>query len=279
MNRFQLKLLMLLFMVIDHIGHFIPDTPIWFNYIGRVVAPVFFFLLVDGFFHTSNRYEYAKRLMVAAGIMTTGNSAVSLLSSMMEKTMTPFMYLISIVLIIVPAVVTLITYKASPYLGRRLLSTGMLLALTPLLFYDFIGLTNNIFLPMALCIMMLNTIEYGQMAENRASNTLTVIGIMLITSFTEGSLMTSFMVLIFYYFRQNRRMMIISYTVLSLLFALGDLSYQGLFVENYQWMMIFALPFFFAYNGKKGRDIKYLFYGFYPLHIWVLYILGFYGGA
>lgn len=276
MDRFKLKLLMLLLMVVDHIGFFLPNTPLWLNYIGRVVAPVFFFLLVDGFFRTSNRYNYAKRLMVAAGIMTTGNLLVSILFPMGDKTIGPFMYVVAIVLAIILAVITWLTYKASAYDGRRILFTGIVLALTPLLFNDIFQLNNNIFLPMALGIMMLNTIEYDKKVKRSTQNTLIIVGILFITAFTEGSLLISFMILIFYYFRNDRKMLIITYTVLSFIFTISDLSYRGLFIENYQWMMVFALPFFFLYNGKKGRDVKYLFYGFYPLHIWILYIMGYF---
>lgn len=276
MDRFKLKLLMLLLMVVDHIGFFLPNTPLWLNYIGRVVAPVFFFLLVDGFFRTSNRYNYAKRLMVAAGIMTTGNLLVSILFPMGDKTIGPFMYVVAIVLAIILAVITWLTYKASAYDGRRILFTGIVLALTPLLFNDIFQLNNNIFLPMALGIMMLNTIEYDKKVKRSTQNTLIIVGILFITAFTEGSLLISFMILIFYYFRNDRKMLIITYTVLSFIFTISDLSYRGLFIENYQWMMVFALPFFFLYNGKKGRDVKYLFYGFYPLHIWILFIIGYF---
>lgn len=267
---------MMLLMVIDHIGFFLPNTPLWLNYIGRIVAPVFIFLLVDGFFHTSDRYNYAKRLMVAAGIMSTGNLLISILFPMGEKPIEPFMYVIAIILVIILGIITWLTYKSSAYDGRRMLFTGIVLALTPLLFNDIVEINNNIFLPMALGIMMLNTIEYGKEVKNSTQNTLTIVGILFITALTEGSLLISFMILIFYYFRNDRKILILSYTALSLLFTISDLSYQGLFIENYQWMMVFALPFFFIYNGKKGRDVKYLFYGFYPLHIWILYIIGYF---
>ena len=66
LNTFQLKLLALIFMVIDHIGAFIPGTPIWFRYIGRLSAPLFLFCLVWGMEYTRNRTKYILRLFGAA---------------------------------------------------------------------------------------------------------------------------------------------------------------------------------------------------------------------
>ncbi|MBT1171893.1 hypothetical protein JS528_00660 [Bifidobacterium sp. MA2] len=53
-------------------------------------------------------------------------------------------------------------------------------------------------------------------------------------------------------------------------FALG----QSPFTVNYQWMMVFALPFMLLYNHKRGPHVKWFFYVFYPAHIVVLYLIG-----
>lgn len=42
------------------------------------------------------------------------------------------------------------------------------------------------------------------------------------------------------------------------------------------WLMVLVIPFYFLYNGKKGKNIKAFFYLFYPLHIWILYIVGYF---
>ena len=41
-NSFQLKIIMIIIMFVDHVGQFIPGSPLWLHYIGRVAAPVFF---------------------------------------------------------------------------------------------------------------------------------------------------------------------------------------------------------------------------------------------
>ncbi len=40
------------------------------------------------------------------------------------------------------------------------------------------------------------------------------------------------------------------------------------------WFSLFAIPFIFAYNGKRGTNkLKYAFYIFYPAHFAVLYLV------
>ena len=100
--------------------------------------------------------------------------------------------------------------------------------------------------------------------------------------FTEGSvLFVLFFVLV--YFLKNKPVHLSAFvgffsSVLLVLirrtyYMRGAVSYLVPF-DRYQWMMISVIPFFFLYNGKKGKNLKYLYYTFYPLHVWVLYVLG-----
>lgn len=72
-NSFCLKIIMTILMVLDHIGQFFPSSPEYLRWIGRVAAPVFFFLATEGYFHTGDRVKYIKRLYIASLVMFVGN--------------------------------------------------------------------------------------------------------------------------------------------------------------------------------------------------------------
>ena len=54
-------------------------SPYWFHWSGRLVAPIFFYLLTEGYIHTSSRLNYMRRLFTWAGIMFIGNSIISII--------------------------------------------------------------------------------------------------------------------------------------------------------------------------------------------------------
>lgn len=278
LDRFQLKLIMLFFMLLDHIASFIPNTPLWFHYIGRLVAPTFFFLLIDGYFHTRNKYNYARRLFVASGIMASGNILITTIFPSGITNGDVNIYLVGIIITVAVLLSTYIAYKSPSENMFRIIFCGVIMLLAPIIFSivftDVRGVENNIFLSMAFSIVLLNFIEIRDKENAKPLTSLSIVIILFLSLFTEGSILGPILTFIFYNFRDKKLSLVLFYSIFSLLFMGSDFNYNGLFVENIQWMMIFSIPFFFSYNGKKGSDIKYLFYAFYPIHIWILYIMG-----
>ncbi len=57
-----LRLLAMIGMLMDHLWGTIISGNLWMNCLGRLVFPIYAFQLTEGFFHTSDRKQYMKRL-------------------------------------------------------------------------------------------------------------------------------------------------------------------------------------------------------------------------
>ena len=45
LDSFKLKIIAMILMVLDHLPKAFDNTPIWFGWLGRLVAPIFFFFV------------------------------------------------------------------------------------------------------------------------------------------------------------------------------------------------------------------------------------------
>ena len=68
MNVFILKLIALVTMIIDHYGAIFQSNTEMYRIVGRIAFPIYAFLLVEGYLHTSNVKRYAGRLLLFAFI-------------------------------------------------------------------------------------------------------------------------------------------------------------------------------------------------------------------
>ncbi|MEG2935285.1 MAG: TraX family protein [Clostridium sp.] len=75
-SSFTLKIMAIIFMAMDHIYTYLGGplggaVPIWFGYLGKLAAPIFFYLIVEGFYHTKSRLKYMQRLF-GMGLLMIG---------------------------------------------------------------------------------------------------------------------------------------------------------------------------------------------------------------
>jgi len=61
-----LKILAIVLMVLDHLWATVIPGNNWMTYLGRIAFPIFAFQLVEGYFHTSDRKRYQKRILITA---------------------------------------------------------------------------------------------------------------------------------------------------------------------------------------------------------------------
>ena len=223
LSSFTLKIIAIISMLLDHIYTYIGgagmDIPIWFGYLGKIAAPIFFYLIVEGFFYTRDRNKYLFRL-ASCGVVMIGIDKI-------------------------------------------------------------LGIQNNIFLSLSLAVVLMMFLE--KIKDSNSNKIVMIIGA-IVTSFlflfTEASIYGLAMVIIFYLFKNKAIIMSILYSLYSLLpvlMAIGsDNMYEQLFLFDYQWMMIFGLPFILMYNGKLGLKntfTKWMFYIFYPAHLIIIVLL------
>ena len=272
-----LKWLGVLFMTIDHIGAFIPGTPLFLRYIGRLASPLFFFCVIEGFTHTRSRKTYLLRMYGMAQLMTLIDI---LLPMVMHQPRTipnnVFLEIFSMVFL-----VYLLT-KTDGCRWKQILlliafavyQLGIPLILDQILFYESPAL--------------------HQMAMS------------LLGCSAEGIAPTDYLILVFWWCRKGenrKKRLILSFIVLfafeivvrvlQLYAYLGsfivnligtemisfDMHYNGTvferaFITEFYWMMFLSLPLLLLYNGERGKQVKPFFYAYYPLHIMLLYCIG-----
>lgn len=282
MDRFKLKVLMIIFMLLDHIATFFSGAPFWFHYVGRVVMPVFFYLLVEGYFKTSSKANYLKRLLVASEIMFLGNAIISIAllkgvdgSSLSYSDFGGLAYLSFIGVIILSGILIYISLKDKIISDKKAcIYIFLMLVANSGLSHAFQSkvyiLPNNIFISMVAGFVMLNGMVQFRTKNYKSAFVKVLVAVSLGIA-SESLIIGPAFVFIFYKCFNNRRDMYLAIFVFSALFFPG-FNVQALLTYPL-WMMVFTIPFIYIYNGKKGRDLRWLFYIFYPAHLWILFLL------
>ncbi|GAD46590.1 hypothetical protein ANG6_1085 [Streptococcus anginosus T5] len=253
-NSMNLKILTILLMFLDHIyemfGAF--GAPMWLTMLGRVVFPLFMFLVADSFYYTHNRKAYLKRLLFMTWFMIIGNMIVShfFTNGQVGLANNAFgaFFLAGISICAWDLMVEGMKEEKfySFWKGLSLFLLPVLLALPALFLSGYLASEN-------ISPLMVQIIAFFIMA---IPNILVV----------EGGYAMVYLGLFFYIFRRHRMAQMVTLTLVSLFVYLTDPT-------SVQWMMVFAVIPMYFYNGEKGRDMKLFFYIFYPAHIYLLYIL------
>ena len=257
LNSFELKLTGLILMVFDHIHEFFTFTgniPIVFTWLGRVVAPIFMFLTVEGYTHTRSKKKYMLRLYIGSLVMYFGNYIIPKLLPRADGFTINNNIFSTLLMMVIYMVI--IDYLIASFKEKDItkITLSILFTIIPFILGSSITTIAD--------VTNLDFLKY------------IIPNIYLV----EGGPVLILLGVIFYLTRDNLYKLIQSYIIFSLALFLGSLlesmfDIKELFLVHFQWMMIFSAFFFKAYNGEKGRGLKYLFYIFYPVHIYLLYIV------
>ena len=253
MTGTTLKIIALVLMLLDHVAEFIPGIPIWFHWLGRISAPLFMYCMAWGFYYTRNRKKYLLR-MYGSGV---GMGIIDIICNNIYPD--PVSYVnnnIFVTLFLAGVIVWLMeVVKTDKKKGTLLI---ILFAVYQLITTVVCTITSQ----------LSSLYGMGMFVGAISANLI----------FNEGSFIFVFLGVLLYFNKEDKKRLIIAYGSFCLVyFALEWTSTPGItamFYQNFQWMMIAALPLMLLYNGEKGIGLKYLFYIFYPLHIVLLFFIG-----
>lgn len=212
MTGFQLKLLAMLTMLIDHAGMILFPELMWMRVVGRLAFPLYCFLLAEGAAHTHDIKRYMGRLLAFAVLSEIPYDLACSRVLFDPRGQNVFFTLF----FGLAACAAVQRFREKPALA--LLLVGALVLAAELLFFDYGG-----------------------------------FGVALVVAF--------------YLCKANRVGGVLAFTALNTGFSLLNEICLQLTAPA-------AVVPILLYNGKKGRAVnKWIFYGFYPLHLLLLFLL------
>lgn len=243
MNRETFKIILMGLMVLDHIEYFIsPYLADFFHIITRVVAVGFAYLVVEGMHYTHSRKNYLTRLIGWSIFMALGNCLLNIFVLRQPNQM------------------------------------------------SILG--DNIFATLALGLIVIWLWD-NRVQDLKAKKKLQILSVVLlifsIVPIFEGSMVVVPFMFITQLTHQNIKKRNLFYIGLMVFLALIELPMALTIPINNSLMLfdsiamnasdiffILIIPFLHFYNGKIGphsRQLKYLFYIFYPAHLWLIHLI------
>lgn len=250
LDAFTLKLIALIFMVIDHLHTYLfyAVWPGWISLLPRFVSPLFLYLLLEGFYHTHSRKKYAIRLFIAGILMWGGNIAINLYF-----------------------------HNVDIFTGRYTFSS--------LINGQNIFMTLAVLFMLFWCM---DVVKNHNKTSVRVLALLAALGFAGISIFLEGGIYLLPLAIIFWLFYGNKKrqclvtaamcVVLLTFAVISYFTGESRTTLYGTLCFNAEWAMIFVIPFILAYNHQRGLNnkfTKYMFYIIYPAHLWPLMILSY----
>ena len=244
MTSFVLKIIAMITMIIDHSGDvfnpLLHEKSLIFNAIGRIAFPLFAFMVVEGYTHTSNIKKYLLRLFIFALISEIPFYILVVNILHADK------FAMDVLFTFVFGILALLIWDFKPQKNN----TDFNLTTKSFSLQDiFTWIAKFVLISLLIIIATLLKFDYAQ------------IGIILVLA-------------IHLLFKKHK--IFFAFVLL----ALNVFNYRNVFLYKFSLGVIFILTSsiiplicMFLYNGKKGPDTKRWFYAVYPLHLIILEII------
>lgn len=253
LNRNQIKYLVIIAMLIDHVAwSFVPTNSVAgqvMHFIGRLTGPTMAYFVAEGYLHTSDVKKYAARLSIFA-----------LLS------WAPFVFFEYGTL---PVTIIQGQSAAANELNLYLTSYNLTLSLHP-----FFGVIYTLLLSL-LAVWLWDKGHCPKWCK-----VLGIIGLCVLSSCGDWPIFDILFALFFFVYRADTRKKWTAYSITTAICITVAILFNNS-SGNFYWLGVFMVPFLiqFCYNGASGsrRLIhKWFFYIFYPAHLLLLGIIHWY---
>lgn len=299
LSAYQLKVIALSCMVIDHIGVILLNHRIdMLNYIGRIAFPIYAFLVAKGCRHTQNRKQYLLRLGIFALISEIPFDFAFYYDARLGSFpwFENFLGLTNIFFTLFLSVACIHIYEILKNRVRavQLSALGICFIFLATIFFVISFVTAKkahiiiLFYLYLACIMILCEVTSSQEAEKqkRSYSSCILASVPLLPIFMQANFINcdygvlGVLLIFSLYFAKKRKMaavIIITFCLALYGQAVFDaVCLYGEFNTYYTLNTLFSMAsafFIIQYNGQRGKNIKWPFYWAYPVHITALTIL------
>lgn len=276
LDAFRIKVIACICMTADHIGAYMSNGFVikyyrYFRAIGRISAPLFLFVVVQSICFTRNRFKLLKRLYFAGVLVGLSNTLFNLLLGDLVgiydfgNILFTYFYVAFYIMLIEKGIAA--GREKKIYICVKLIGIGAI-SLLPCVVHRIIdwGVPNGFpiqkrLLIQGICESLLPTIDHLEYGVG-----FVILGIIL-------------------YFLRKKPLQCLAYFAFCIACMFGAIfarsnpnilvgsSFASLYFDEMQCWMILALPFMMMYNQKRGREVKWFFYWYYPVHRYLIVIV------
>ena len=280
-SNFILKIIALIFMTIDHVGVFLPSSPLQFTFrvLGKIALPIFIYTTLEGCKKTKDIKKYMLRLgvmsifmyiaIVIAQLVLYFNNGYLLVFQNIFFTLLNlvFVYYLFFVnknknkrrMVILPILIFIGSYIFF------LLRINGISELISSIFVDGLTTMYGLEAPIMFVGALLGIYIYEEIVRKRLNNDETLVNEFLCSKKAQLS---------------RNIIMCLSIALVSLI--MYSFTYENIpsftFGNTciYNTYFIISFPFILLYNGKRGFNNKIVngaFYLYYPLHIGIIALI------
>ena len=280
-SNFILKIIALIFMTIDHVGVFLPSSPLQFTFrvLGKIALPIFIYTTLEGCKKTKDIKKYMLRLGVMSILMYIAIVVAQLVLYFNNGYLLVFQNIFFTLLNLVFIYYLFFVNKNKN--KRRMVILPILIFIGSYIFFllringisEFIssifvdGLTTMYGLeaPIMFVGALLGIYIYEEIVRKRLNNDETLVTEFLCSKKAQLS---------------RNIIMCLSIALVSLIMYLFTYENIPSFTFGntcvYNTYFIICFPFILLYNGKRGFNNKIVngaFYLYYPLHIGIIALI------